>query len=488
MYNEQMNFVTKGLFAFAGLAALVVCGGCGTIRDARVAQKDVAPKGAGVVSSAQLFAPTNFLASPLQTLVEFAFTNRPAMVAAQLDVEDARLALKEIAADAPILSATPWGGVDVGVSANYGESSRTAHFSDLKAKTLRADPSAALSVNLLVWDFGRNAARAKAQTEKILAAELALVEQGYTVFQEVAEQYFTLRESDALLEVAFTNVTMRTEQVERARLKYEHGLVLELDVLRAELDLTEAREDVVIASNNVAVAEAKLMAALGIDVSEGSTGEALGGRDHGLDAVFRSFLETESDAEALFDLARTNAPAMKLARAKLRASSAEVDAAVADLMPEVSANVSLNWTDPLWYWRWGVDAAQSLFTGWRRTTAVDRAVVAMKSAASAVDGEEQKLSAEIQLAVTTRDNAREFRRTVQASLKEVRKNLEVVTARYAVGDASRVDCTEAISDYVTALGNRVTAFYRAQLAEAKLFRLAGRHPIYAEEKQMEVIP
>ncbi len=106
----------------------------------------------------------------------------------------------------------------------------------------------------------------------------------------------------------------------------------------------------------------------------------------------------------------------------------------------------------------------------------------MKSAAAALDGAEQKLSADIRLAVTRRDNAREFRRTVRASLKEVRTNLEVVRAQYAVGDASRVDCTEAITDYVEALGNRVSAFYRTQLAEANLFHLAGCDPIYDEER------
>ncbi len=477
---RKMFFRLRKLVVAVSVLALL-CGGCGTVRDAREAQADVAPKSAEG-SRAVALAPVRLHGQSLRALVDFALTNRPAIVKAQLAVRDARLALKEIAADAPIASATPWGGVDAGISGGYGENSRSAHFSDLKAKTVRGDPSATLSVNLLLWDFGRNAARARAQTERVLAAELALIDQGYTVFQEVAEQYFSMRECDALLTVATTNVALRTEQVERAKVRHEHGLALELDVLRAELDLTEAQEECVVASNNVAVAEAKLMAALGIDVSQGSARDVLGARAGTLDAVYRAFPDSFATAEDVFLFAGTNAPAMKIARAEVRAMSAQVDAALADLLPEVSASVSLNWTDPLWYWRWGVDAAQSLFSGWRKTTAVDRAVVSMKSAAAALDGAEQKLSADIRLAVTRRDNAREFRRTVRASLKEVRTNLEVVRAQYAVGDASRVDCTEAITDYVEALGNRVSAFYRTQLAEANLFHLAGCDPIYDEER------
>jgi outer membrane protein TolC len=38
---------------------------------------------------------------------------------------------------------------------------------------------------------------------------------------------------------------------------------------------------------------------------------------------------------------------MRLSRARLRASSAEVDYAIADLMPSVRASVSLDWTNPL---------------------------------------------------------------------------------------------------------------------------------------------
>ncbi len=479
MYNTKMNLMDRIVPCVLGLAAALVSGGCGTVRDARGAQAEVAPKSADGRGAAAA-VPVRLPGASLRQLVDFALTNRPAMVKARLAVEDARLALKEIAAAAPIASATPWGGVDVGFSGRYGESSRAANFSDLTAKTVRGDPSATLSVDLLLWDFGRNAARAEAQRERVLAAELALIDQGYAVFQEVAEQYFSMRECDALLTVAATNVALRTEQVERAELQHEHGLALELDVLRAELDLTQAREERVVASNNVAVAEAKLMAALGVDVSRGDAGSVLGARDGGLDAVHRAFPESAETAGDVFLFAETNAPAMKIARAELRAASAQVDAALADLMPELSANVSLNWTDPLWYWRWGVDAVQSLFSGWRKTTAVDRAVVAMKSAAAALDGDLQRLSADIRLAVTRRDNAMEFRRTVQASLKEVRTNLEVVRAQYAVGDASRVDCTEAITDYVEALGNRVSAFYRAQLAEANLFQLAGRDPVYDE--------
>ena len=66
-----------------------------------------------------------------------------------------------------------------------------------------------------------------------------------------------------------------------------------------------------------------------------------------------------------------------------------------------------------------------------------------------------------------------------------RENLETVREQYQVGDVSRVEYADAAADYTEALGDRVRAFYRGQIAEAKLFRLAGRMPKYSEEVIVE---
>jgi outer membrane protein TolC len=180
--------------------------------------------------------------------------------------------------------------------------------------------------------------------------------------------------------------------------------------------------------------------------------------------------------------ARTNSPAVAVARAKVRAASAQVDYAIADLAPSLSASASLNWTDPLWYWQWGLDAVQSLFTGWKKTTAVERAKVALESAASSLESEEQQLSRSIELAVAERDSAAEALATAAESVRQARENLETVASQHDVGDATRIDYADAVSAYVEALGSRVKAFYRGQIAEAKIIGLTGREPEFADER------
>lgn len=476
------GMIRWGRVLYVAFATVTLVAGCRTVLDARRAQDEVAAVGGGASRDK---GAVNLAGFSLEALVDYALTNRPAMVSAALAVEDARLAMKEIAADAPVASMTPWNAAHLSASLGYSESSKSAHLSDLKAKTIKGKATGALSLDLLLWDFGRNAAKARAQAENVLAAELTLAQQGYTVFAEVSAAYFALLQNEALHEVASSNVVQYAEHLAQAEDRFEQGEAQRLDVLRAKLDLARAAESEVAASNDVVVAGARLMAALGVDASRGDFRSVLGERDGGLERAMRIFADTDESAKAAFEFARTNAPSMQVARAKLRAASAQVDYAVADLMPTLSASLSLNWTDPLWYWRWGFNAAQSLFTGWRRTTAVDRAVVSLRSADVAVDGEEQALSRSLEVAVAERDNAREAFRTAEESVRQAKENLDTVVAQYEVGDVSRVEFTDAVSAYAEARGNRVKAFYRGQAAEAALFELTGREPVYADERVTE---
>ena len=466
------------------VCAALALAGCSAVRRARDAQSEVEDRAAGAVSEEKEFpAPGDTLAD----LVRYAVANRPAMASARLAVDDARLALKEIDSNAPLASATPWNAIGAGASGGYSASSAATHLKNLEGKT-RGSWSGALSLDILLYDFGRHSANARAQSERVLAAELGLVDAGYAVFKEVAGAYFERLQAAALLGVALTNEQMRAEHLDRAKARFEEGEAQQLDVTRARLDLAEAHEAVVAASNQLLTATADLAASLGLETG---FGDSLPGVSTGASFV-RAFAPTGSNAmktttksyltaAELFDFARTNAPSMQVSRARLRAASAAVDAAIADLGPSLSASLSLNWADPLWYWRWGVSGAQSLFTGFRRTTAVDRATVALKSAAADVDAAELALSFALEQAVAERDNAREAFESAKASVRSARENLDTVVEQLSVGDASRIEHTDAVADFVTALAGAERAFYRGQIAEAALFALTGVEPVYVEQ-------
>lgn len=468
----------RGRFAFGLALAAVV--GCSTVRDARRAQAALSPKGDDAAAGAAS-AKVDLRGRSLAGLVEFALTNRPSVVSKTLAVRDARLALKALAADAPVLGDTPWTAPKLSVSGGHSESSEAVQIDDGDLWRTRGGPSAALSLELLVYDFGRYAAKARAQAEQVVASEQSLADEGFAVFQEVATAYFDFCERRALLEVAQTNAQQYAEHLTQAEERRAAGEANRLDVLRARLDLAQARQAVVAASNRVETTGATLLQALGVDVARGTWQTAFGTDPVGVDSVRRGFAATDEDVGAAFAFARTNAPALRVARAKLRAASHTVDAAIADLYPSVSATASLSWTDPLWVFRWGVTASQTLFQGFRKTTAVDRAVVALESAAADVDAAEQQLSVELETAVANRDNAREAVTSARASVRSAAENLETVRAQFAVGSASRVELSEAIASDSQARGDCITAFYDGQRAEAALLARTGRAPRFREE-------
>ena len=181
-------------------------------------------------------------------------------------------------------------------------------------------------------------------------------------------------------------------------------------------------------------------------------------------------------SDALLEVARTNAPSLMVLRARLRAAVADVDYAVADLMPNVTFSSAFSFVDPAWNWSWGFRAVQSVIDGFRKRTAVDAAVVAMENARTAVEAAEQKLSCDLAVAAATRDNARQSLDTARVEVAQARENFENVMMQYRVGDASRLDFTDAASTLASALGARVKAFYAAEMAEAALVRLTGLDP------------
>lgn len=472
------------LAPIAVVAAVLAGAGCASEKTVSEQRRIAAKLEAGAEA-----APAGTFSS-LSGLVRHALDLRPSMAAARIEVADARLAMKEIDSDAPVVSSMPWNAVDAGVSAGYSESSRAAHSGDFKMKTRKGSVGANLSLDLLVFDFGRHGARRRAQAERVVAAEQALGREGFVVCDEVSQAWWNLVQCIELEKVARTNIVQREAHLEQAENRFEAGEAQRLDVLTARLGVAEAREAAVAASNDVAVAAVGLgyaaaLPASAVSVPADAFPAAGAERPAEPSADGAAAEPQEWGAQPLFDFAATNSPAVLAAKARVRAASAQVDYAVADMRPSLSANVSLNWTDPLWYWRWGVDAAQTLFAGWRKKTAVDRAVAALRKSETDFDAALQALRRDIEAAAAERDNADEAARTARESLRQARENLETANAQYETGDASRVDVADASAAYAAAAAATVKAACRSEKARAAICALAGIEPPFARRQEGE---
>ena len=480
---RMISFGRIGLCA----AAVVVCAcGCDTIRRAREAQAEVAQaaEDAGGTPASQVRArrpatpkEAQGAASPkdgrvdlrglrLVDYVAWAMNHRPSIEAAHLAVSNAVLELARVTSDRDL---------QVNLSGGFSQSTanRTSHFSWHQNRGKFASD---VSVDLLICDFGRIDARERQARAKLVAAQRDLADTEFAVFNDVAQAYFTLLRNDALLEVARTNEFQYAEHLRQADSLFAEGEVKKLDVLKARVDLSDARLDTISASNDVVTAGATFIRALGLSAERATREDVMSVAADVLASSKHELQSTAYGAEEALDLARTNAPSLKVLRAKLRAASAEVDYAIADLFPSLSLSSALSFADPTWNWSWGFKAVQSLWDGWRKRTFVDEAVVAMEMARVALEEAEQDLSRDLAVAAANRDNARVALATARIEVDQAKENLDTVVEQYRLGDASRIDFTDAASGYARSLGARVKAFYAVEIAEAELIRLTGHVP------------
>lgn len=466
--------IAKPLFRAMPFAAVgLVASSCGTLHNAEQAKAEVLPAATPGASERPKVSLAGY---QLPEFVDFAMTNRPEVISAMLSVEERLMAIRTVESGKPFMP-------NLTASARYGQSTANggSHFSWRNTGRF----SGAVSLDMLLVDFGRYDAEMKAAVEDLVAAEATLGETRLGVFEDVSTSYFTLLMKDALLDVARTNEWECMHHLSQATNRFANGEAKLLDVLRARLDLSEAVQARISASNSTVTAAAEFLKSLGLSVDCASREDVLAVAADGLGQTLREFeTSTFTAAEALL-FARTNSPAIMAKRARLRAAISDVDWAVSDLFPELRLSSSFNFADPAWNWSWAFDAAQSLFLGWRKTTAVDAAVVRMRAARMDVESAELSLSRDIAVAVSGRDDAVASLAAARTSVRQARENLRVADEQYRVGDASRIDYADAVADYATALGQRVKAFYEGQLAEARITRLVGGEALYYHETVRE---
>ena len=451
------------------LAALCAAAGCQTVDRARKAQQALAGATNDVAAAAVRSESVNLRGSKLRDYVAFAVAHRPNLEASRLAVKQAKLALRSVSSDRAL---------QMNLSGGYSQATHNSgpdreHFSWHQN---RGNGTAAVSFDLLIYDFGRLDAREQAAREDLIAAQRDLDDAELAVFNEVSQAYFSVLRNDALLEVARTNEFIYAEHLKQSEQLFGVGEAKKLDVLKARVDLSDARLETINASNNVVTAGAEFLRVLGLENDCATRADVLEVAADRLAEATPALPATTYDATAALQIARTNAPALRVLRARLRASMADVDYAVADLKPKVTLSSAFNFADPAWNWTWGFQAVQSILDGFRKQTAVDQAVLAMKIARTSVETAEQRLSYDLAVAAANRDNARQSLETARVEVAQARENFENVMMQYRVGDASRLDFTDAAGTLASALGARVKAFYSAEIAEAELVRLTGRDP------------
>ena len=437
------------------LIPLLLFCGCKTVKLARQAQSETdrlpgettVPAARAGIDQGQTYA--------LATLEQIALRHHPSVLQARQAVEAARLQRKM----------TRSGRLPkVTASSAYNRSTQNSWGASTSEK-MSGSWSGGIGLDLLLYDFGKLDAQEKQALESLIAAEEQSRQAELDVIYNVRSAFFERHRTDQLYEVARTNELQYAEHLKEAVIMNEVGTRRKYDVTKAEVDLGNARLEVVTASNDLVVAHAKLNRELGLSDHPGYT----------LDQA--RLAPREESVDALMATARENAPSLAVLRARERAASAYVDQTIADLYPDLSlssdAKLSGRGFPLVWNFSWAANIAQTLFSGYKKTSAIEEAVTKLRAARSEIADAEQTLYLNLATTAAQRESARKSTDIAKMTLQRAKDNFDIVNEQYRVGISSSIERTDAQTAVTEAQAEVIRAYYDEQAAHARIAYLIG---------------
>jgi outer membrane protein len=404
------------------LSAAFLLSGCATVREARQAQREDAER-------TVLWAETPFAAREdalaMEELAQWARTNAPAVVQARQDVVQAQIALRSVkAAYIPV--------VDGSVAYTYSSVNIDPHDTSWDGDGLW---DGKLSLNWLLFDFGRTPASTRRAVAALAAADQNARAAELAAVHDVRAAAFSVFRTRELLAVARDNTAAYKEHLDQTQSRREVGTAKDFEVSKARVDYDNARLAEIVAAHNVETARASLALALGLAENP----------DFDLaEATFPAF--TNSVGE-LFAVAQTNAPLLAALRAAADSAKAYVDWTICDLYPKLSLSLTFDAqgdsTPLLWNYAAVPAAAQTLFAGRAKTRQIETAVAQLRSARSKLAAAEQALYNQLLSATLAADRAAESLAVAQSAADAAEDYFSVVSSRYDVGKASALERTDA---------------------------------------------
>ena len=347
-----------------------------------------------------------------------------------------------------------------------GTTSCTGGFFDPTAST-----GLAAVASWRIYDFGATSASIRAAEASAAAANAGIATTNLDIRTNVEVAYLEAVARGRLVGVAETTVKSEAAHLDQAKRFVAAQAKDPIEVAQAQSRAANARSTLAQAQSREAIALANLRAAIGwLDATHSP--------------VVAPDWPTPPAAEppalpALVEASRRQRPEILQLDKQIAASEAELDAAIAERRPTLSATASTQYNpsendwSPQPSWSAGLTLSWSLFDG-------GRASANQKIARANVTGAQAQRDALLVSLTSQLDAARAQiianRANVSASNEAVtaaRAQLQLAEARYAQGLGSQIELADAQTAVTTAEGNLVQAQWQLAEAWATLHRQLG---------------
>jgi TolC family type I secretion outer membrane protein len=430
--------------------------GCSSINDARKAQKGKnLLHGEKTVTSSDL-GLTEKATLTLDRAVEIALKYHPSIVQSNQNY---------IIADKQFSDAFAGYLPSVSASGSYSRATSNSTAGEEKNDSSKSYSGSA-SISQLVYDFGKTPASIRQSYENKVSAESSFKSARNNVTYNTYKAYHDLLKQQALLNISEETEKQYKIYLEETKSLVEVGKRIKYDITKAEVNLGNAQITLVSAINGVMTARAVLNNALGLAEEPGYLVEEPRMREI-----------TQTNIASLFALAKENQPDLAGSRSGVKAASAYIDQAIADLFPSLSLSGSYTKSGdefPL-VWNWSLRSLLSitLFSGGEKINQINKATASLRIARAKLAQAEQSVYLELSRAISQLEESRQRYAIADLVVRQAEENRTLAEERYKLGKASSIELTDALVSLSDARVKLIQAKFDYQTAVALINKETG---------------
>lgn len=284
----------------------------------------------------------------------------------------------------------------------------------------------------------------------------------------VKESFYNLLKSRRIIELNQKAVELMEEHLKNAKALFNNGMVVETDVLSAEMELAKAQKNVLIAEQAENLSQRNLYIVMGIDLD---TTIQL---NENLNTA--NFLLQSSDFYK--DKTLINRPLLKKAKEDIKISRESIALNKAGSWPVFSAYANYNWTGPTFLpkddsWDAGINVTINLFNGGLNRLEIKETEYKYEQAKHGLWQIEQSVFLETESAYLKLKETSELININEKIYNIADKNYELTQKRYAEGLVPNTTVLEAYTSLLEAQINKFSAEYDYRISIAKLEKAVG---------------
>lgn len=343
-----------------------------------------------------------------------------------------------------------------------------------QVQSISRSNTTSLSVNQVLYDFGRTGNALDATRSSLQAAEFDEQRVIQDTVLNVKQAYYALLAAKKLVLVSQKTTEQAESHLKQAEAFFRSGSKPRFEVTRVEVEVNNAKLSMINAKNTVRLRTFGLYNAMGIDPG----GELL------IEDVLSAPVSNPTIEQAMVEAVK-NRPELLRAEADIQAARARIKAEESTYLPTLSANGSYNWAngstamgtfkfDVQDSWNAGVMLSMPLFEGWLTQGKVSEARANLHALEAQGQTFRRSVLIELNQAYADIESAEARIAVMESLLKKADESLELAQGRYAAGVGTYIDITDAQVASVNAETDHVQALYDYQLAAARLFKAMGR--------------